>query len=488
MKRISVIGAGISGLATSILLKKAGYDVQIYEKNSFPGGKVNQILKSGFRFDTGASLITMPFVIQDFFKEIGENINEYMELIKLPVNCKYFWKDGTVFNSYNLIEELYGEIIKIFGNREKNSFQKFLNDISVLYEISLKSFMTKEFSVKNFFNIKGIFNAHNFVSKKPYSEFINEYFRDGKLRQVFYRFATYNGSSPYLTPKLFSVIPYVEFKIGGWYINGGIYKLIESLVRLCKKYSIKINYDRYFYNCRFDGNKINELILQDKDINQYKDEKFDYLVSSVTNQPLLSGKSYVTMKDWSMSGFILFIGIMGKTEDLEHHNILFSENYENEFHNIFERKIPAEDMTIYISITSRTNLTDAPENSENWFVLVNAPYISDVFKWTKENSERYKNLVIKRIEEYGIKIRDRIIFADMFTPEDFLKRYNSEYGSIYGLSSNSLGLLLKRPGNKSRLHKNLYFAGGNSHPGGGIPLCFLSAKIISNLLKNKVNG
>lgn len=485
MKKVAVIGSGVAGLASAVLLKKQGFDVEVFEMNSGPGGKINIFEKDGFRFDTGASLITMPFVINEFFEKIDEDVNKYLELVKLPVSCKYFWKDGSVFNSYNLTCELNAELIKVFGIEEFRAFEKYMNDNRSYYDVAFDSFMSKEFRIGNFISLKGLLNAPYFMSGEKYSAFVKKYFRDEKLIQVFERFATYNGSSPYLTPKLFSVIPFVEFEFGAWYVKGGIYKLIIALCELCSKFNIPVNYNRKLVSFDSENCKIKNLSFEDADSVKYEVKHFDYVVSNFTNNRELTGAKYLDNQDWSMSGFILLMGVDGITGELEHHNILFSGNYSSEFDCIVGKKIPADDMTVYISVTNKSTKEDAPGNCENWFVLVNAPFLSENFQWTFENTVSYKNKVLDKIEEFGISIKNRIKFTEIITPEDFLKRFNSEFGSLYGLSSNSNSLLYKRPKNKSKLYKNLYFAGGNSHPGGGIPLCFLSAKIISKLfLKN----
>jgi phytoene desaturase len=488
MKKVVVIGSGVAGLASAVLLKKQGFDVKVFEMNSSPGGKINSFAKDGFRFDTGASLITMPFVIYDFFEDIDEDVNQYVELVKLPVSCKYFWKNGVVFNAYNSKDELRKELVNVFGIDEYNSFVKYLNDNKSYYNIAFKSFMSQEFRIANFIGYDGLINSHYFMSGQKYSSYLRKYFKNKNLIQVFERFATYNGSSPYLTPKLFSVIPFVEFEFGAWYVKGGIYKLILALIKLCRKYDIPINYNRKFISFESKDKVISKLRFRESGSAGYEIDDFDYVVSNFTNSKKLAGTKYIQNTDWSMSGFIMMMGVEGRTDALEHHNILFSENYFKEFKNIVDEKIPADDMTIYISVTKKSTEEDAPENCENWFLLVNAPFLSDNFKWTNHNIDLYKNRILDRVEEFGFKIKNRIRFTEIITPEDFLKRYNSEFGSLYGLSSNSNSLLYKRPKNKSKLYKNLYFVGGNSHPGGGIPLCFLSAKIISKLFLKNLYG
>jgi phytoene dehydrogenase-like protein len=182
----------------------------------------------------------------------------------------------------------------------------------------------------------------------------------------------------------------------------------------------------------------------------------------------------------------MLMGISKEFKELSHHNILFSEDYEKEFIDIFEKKIPSENMTVNITISKKDEPYDAPYGSENWYVHVNAPVISKNFEWTDENKSNYKNKVLDKIDSFnflsGDSIRNHVKFCEVITPVDFLNNYCSEFGSIYGLSSNSLYTLIKRPKNKSKRFDNLYFVGGNTHPGGGVPLCFLSGKIVSELV------
>ena len=182
----------------------------------------------------------------------------------------------------------------------------------------------------------------------------------------------------------------------------------------------------------------------------------------------------------------MLLGMEKEFKGLSHHNILFSGDYEKEFIDIFEKKIPADDMTVYISISKKDEEDDSPEGCENWFILVNAPFLKNSLEWNEEKKLSYKEKILKKIESFSEvsegSLTDHIKFCEIFTPDDFLKTYNSEHGSIYGLSSNSLYTLMKRPKNKSARFDNLYFVGGNTHPGGGVPLCFLSAKIVSKMI------
>ncbi len=481
MKKVSVIGAGIGGLASAILLSKKGFDVTVFEKNENTGGKMNQIYLNNFRFDIGPSLITMPFVLEEFFKEAGREISDYITLKRLKTNCKYFYPDGTVFNAYNDSEKFREEIENIFGKTTLSGFDKYFSYSEKLYNLSANSFLYNPFSLKKFFNIEGLLNAGKFLSSKSLHKLHEEFISDKIFIQYLDRFATYNGSNPYLAPALFSIIPYVEIKFGGYYIENGIYKLAESLVKICKEENIPIKSNSRFLGLEEKDKKIKVIKIGDSE-DKIENVEQDYVVSNITNDISLTGSKYLGNSKWSMSGFILLLSVSKTFPELEHHNILFSEDYKKEFDELSKDKKPSEDMTVYISISSKSSPADAPENCENWFVLVNVPNLLDYNNWSDEFKESYKEKIFTKIEKSGFKIREYILNSKILTPCDLAQMYGTEYGSLYGLASDSLNLMMKRPKNKSSKYKNLFFACGSSHPGGGVPLCFLSGKIVSKLI------
>lgn len=484
MKKVSVIGGGIGGLVSAILLSRKGYNVTLFEKNGNTGGKMNQMYLDKFRFDIGPSLITMPFVFEDFFRETGREINNYITFKKLEINCRYFYTDGTVFNSYNDKIKLRKEIEDVFGKKTLDGFNKYFSYARKLYDLSAESFLFNPFSIKNFFNFKGIINAGRFLSKKSLHKLHEEFIPDKKFIQFLDRFATYNGSNPYLAPSLFAIIPFVEIEFGGYFIENGIYKLTESLEKICYEENIILRKNTTFQGIEKKDNYIKSI----KIINSNNEEEIieqDYVVANITNDISLTGNKYLGNTNWSMSGFIILLSVKKTFHELAHHNIIFSSDYEKEFNELSIEKKPAEDMTIYVSISSKSSEADAPANCENWFILVNVPNLLDFNQWSDDFAESYKDKIISKIETAGFKIRENIIDQKLITPTDLSEMYGTEYGSLYGLASDSLNLMMKRPKNKSQLYKNLFFACGSSHPGGGVPLCFLSAKIVSKLIEKK---
>jgi phytoene desaturase len=486
MGKVLVCGAGIGGMVSGIYLARSGHEVKIYEMNDSPGGKMNEFTKEGYRFDMGPSLITMPDVFTQFFIDIGKEMKDYFELVPLESSAKYFWSDSTVFNSYTDLTKLSVELEHVFGNFEKENFFRYLNYGKIFYDLSESGFLNNEFRISNFMTLDGIKNFTKFISGRSLNDASNKFFKNKKLKQLMDRYATFNGSSPYLAPQLFSLIPYVEHRFGSYYVKGGIYEITRSLRKLCEEFGIDIQYETKVTGFETGSERIRKVFTESKEGRTSVTDDFDLVISNYTNSSELCGQEYFRNDDWSSSAFILYIGVDKIFSELSHHNILFSDNYENEFIDIFEKKIPPDDMTVYISISKKDEPGDAPEGCENWFVLVNVPALKDNENWTIDEINNYKSKILDKIDSFdfmtGESIRDHIIFSEVFTPDDFLDKYNCEHGSIYGLSSNSLYALLKRPTNKSYLYDNLYFVGGNTNPGGGVPLCFLSGKIVAGMI------
>lgn len=488
MKKVIVCGSGIGGMVTAIYLAVKGYEVEIFEKNSKPGGKNNQFEKDGFRFDTGAGQLLMLFVIEEFFREINKDISDYITFEKKNSARKYFWNDGTVFEQFFENDKLKKELEDTFGESDAAGYFDYLNYGKLFYDLFKENFLNDEFRIRNFITRKGIRNFSKFLSGRSLNDVSNKFFKSKKLRQLMDRYSSYNGSSPFLSPQFFSIIPFIESGFGSYFVKGGMYRVSESLERLCREFNIKLNYRSELINVNSKGNSISGIIIKN-DAKTEEIRDFDFLVSNFTNNKNLSGTEYFLNDDWSNSVFMMLLGMDRKYEELSAENILFSDDNEKEFIDVFEKKIPANDMTIQIFISKKINQADAPEGFENWTVTVNVPNLKNNFIWTDINKKKYREMILDRINSFIFlfddNIRNHIRFCKILTPHDIESEYNSEFGSIYGLSSNSLYTLMKRPKNKSRKFNNLFFAGGNTNPGGGIPMSFLSGKIVSNLIQKE---
>ncbi|HEX8287246.1 MAG TPA: phytoene desaturase family protein [Pyrinomonadaceae bacterium] len=486
MKSVIIIGAGLGGLSTACRLAKSGYVVTVLEKNETVGGKVNAIQSDGYKFDTGASLLTMRHVLEDLFAFCEKRVEDYLEIVPLEPICRYFWTDGATFDAFADLEKTENEIRKI-EPKDVTNFKDFLADSKRKYEIAAETFLARSLNdLPQLLRPKYFKDLLAISSLKTLDKHNRQYFSSPKLQQLFNRFATYNGSSPYQTPATFALIPHVEFGLGAWYVRGGIYEIPQALEKLAKELGVKIYTESAVEKIVIENGKAvgvcvgGEITAADYVVaNSDAVETYRNLIDAKERK---KSSAKLEKREPSCSGFVLLLGTEKKYPQLAHHNIFFSDDYRAEFDAIFREKRPAQNPTIYVCATSRSDDTQAPAGHENLFVLINAPYTSDKTVWEKEKRD-YRDLIIKKLEDFGLNdLNDSIDFERIITPEDFERKYNANRGSIYGVSSNGIFSAFLRVPNKARDIENLYFAGGATHPGGGIPLVLLSGKMAAEMI------
>lgn len=480
-----MIGAGLGGLAAASRLSYAGLEVTVLERNEAPGGKVNLIESDGFRFDTGASLVTMRHVFEELFADCGRTLGDYLEFTALDPICRYFWRDGTIFDASGDASATAHRIAEI-DPRDADGFLRFLDDSREKYEVAERTFLRYNVSdLPRLFDLSHAADLWKISALRTLDGHVRRYFRSPKMQQLFNRFATYNGSSPYSVPATFALIPWVEFGLGAWYPKGGIYEIPRALETLAKECGATFRYGTEVARISVEGSTVTGVFLKNGDR-----VEADFVVANSdaveTYRNLVSSSSYPQAKldriEPSCSAFVLLLGTNRKLPILEHHNIFFSDDYRAEFDAIFRELRPASDPTIYVCATSRTDPTQAPEGGENLFVLVNAPYTSPRTEWVSE-SPTYRDAIVGELEKRGLEgLRDSIVFERQITPDDFERQYRANRGSIYGVSSNGIFSAFLRPANRAKDVHGLYFAGGTTHPGGGMPLVLISGRMAAELV------
>lgn len=492
MKKVIIIGAGLGGLSAACRLAKSGFSVTVLEKNDSAGGKVNSVEANGYKFDTGASLITLPQIFEELFDFCGRRLEDYLTFEKLDPICRYFWSDGTVFDASENLEKTEEQISKI-APEDAGNFRKYLADAKQKYEIAARTFLSKSLNeLPELLTAKNLPDLLKISSLKTLDKHNARFFKSEKMRQLFNRFATYNGSSPYKIPATFALIPFVEFGFGAWYAKGGIYEIPKALEKLSTELGVEFLFDADVEKILIKDRKAIGVKLK----NELDDEDFlfaDIIVSNadaiITYRELIDENERKSFSDRkldkrepSSSGFVLLLGAKKKFRSLAHHNIFFSDDYETEFRHIFDVRIPAPQSTVYVSASSVTDETQAPESSENLFVLVNVPYMRWQVNWQFEAGP-YRDVIVGKLEKFGLeKLNESIEFQEIITPEDFEYKYRANKGSIYGISSNGILSAFRRIPNKSADIGNLYFTGGATHPGGGMPLVLLSGKMAADLI------
>jgi phytoene desaturase len=478
--KVLVVGAGLGGLAAAIRLARTGCAVEVWEKNGEPGGKLKELRQDGFSWGMGPSLLTMPDVLRELYAAAGERMEDHLDLVRLDSACRYFWTDGTV------VEEN-----EAFWKQPEVA--KFLDYARGIYELSGEAYLNRPpsefwraFTLGNLGKLR---HLPKVATLRTLAREVERRISDSHLRQIFLRFATYNGSSPYQTPATFNIIPYVEAEFGAWYVRGGMGKIAEELFHLAERMGVQFRFNTQAYAW-----VKNEAVAENG-----TRTKADFLVCNADVLSARSGCGFLgamtpheTQRSLlepplSTSGFILFLGVRGRDERLGHHNIFFSDDYPKEFAEIHEQKISPGEPTIYISVSSRTDAAHAPEGCDNYFVLINAPARDPKQAWTESEARAYRDVVIKRLEKFGFKdLAARIVTEKIFTPSDFAARDLAHHGSLYGWASHSIKSSLFRPPLRSPEMRNVFFTGGTTHPGGGIPLVLLSGKMVTELIQREI--
>ena len=485
-KGVAIIGGGLGALSGAIRLARLGFSVQLFEKNPKIGGKVNEVILEGYRFDTGASLLTMPFVIDELFDFAGFKRSDYLDFVSIDPICRYFFSDGSVMDASADKAKMKAAIEELSSD-DVEAYTRFLKYAERIHDLTAEIFMftpIHEFGkLMRLRYFRTLFRLHQIDPFRTVHQSVSRFFSDPRLVQLFDRYATYNGSDPFQAPATLNIIPYIEYGLGGYYIKDGIYRLIDALEAVACELGVQIQTSARVEKICHDGKRVSGV--------QVNGEKFetDYVLCGadavVAYDELIGGSQHRSEKlnrlEPSLSGMVFLWGIKGKHPALGHHNIIFSSEYDAEFKQIFKHQQVPDDPTIYIAITSKTDTGHAPADSENWFVLLNMPYLAPGQMWEKEKV-RMRTVVLDRLKQIGFDIADQIEVEQIYTPEDFSELYASNQGSIYGVSSNSRTTAFKRLSNRSRVLKGLYFAGGSVHPGGGIPLVILSGKMAATLI------
>jgi phytoene desaturase len=330
-------------------------------------------------------------------------------------------------------------------------------------------------------------DALRFDGLRTMDRAIAGFVRSTELRQMLGLFATYVGASPFLAPATLNVIAHVEINEGLWYPSGGVYRIAEAFLRLAEKLGVEIRTEQQVDVINTNHGEVIGVQTQGGEFQPASAviANFDVDLVDELLHPKPSRKARLArdpfFDEQSCSAFVMLLGVRGVHPRLIHHNTFFSGDYQLEFNQIFANRIPPEDPTIYVSISSKSSPSDAPEGCENWFVQVNVPAVSNSWDWHKEASS-YGARVLKELADRGLDIRDSIEECHIITPLDIETRTGARGGALYGQSSNNRWSAFRRPPNRSKLVKGLYFAGGTTHPGGGVPMVALSGKVASEML------
>lgn len=479
-RRAVVIGAGLGGLAVALRLAGAGWRVTLCEQGPAAGGKMNRWTASGFTFDTGPSLITMPWVFEELFAAAGARLSDHLALTRIDPLARYVFDDGTTFDYTGSMPEWLTTIRRLEPGDVEGYF-RFLQLGADIFALSRETFFRRgPFDAPDgraWRALRGLPIRHAWGN---YHRTVSRLFRSPYLRQMFDRYPTYVGSSPYSAPATLAVIPYIEAAFGGWHVQGGLYRIVQALVELCGANGVELRVNAPVASIACTGRRVIGV-----DLASGERVPAEVVVSNADPSvvPRLLGQRPspgLPAPDRSLSGFVMLLGVRETLANVPHHSIYFSADYAREFSQLFERGEFPDDPTVYVSVPSRTDRSLVPGGGDTLFIMANAAATGHT--WTTKDIASARDRVLTRLRRGRFPLDAEVVVEDVWTPTRLQEAYAAPGGAIYGTHSHGWHRAFMRPPNKDRRVRGLYYVGGGTHPGGGTPTVLMSAQITSELI------
>lgn len=492
MSEIIVVGAGVGGLAAALRLRAQGHTVTVLEQADEVGGKLGVIEHDGFVFDTGPSLVTLPHILSELFDDTGAPLSDYLTLQRLPTATRYRFPDGSGLDMPGDLTQIPAALDSALGPGRGAQWSRFLERASAIWDATHGPFLESPISMRDM--VSGSRRVSDLTTVAPWRTLRGlgrSYFDDPRLVMLLDRYATYTGSDPRRAPAALASVPWAEQRWGSWYIPGGLGRIAgalrdrfvelggtvhtgERVVRLSTRNG------RITGVVTSDGTRRHaDLVVANADAAQVYGDLIDTRAARRAARRMRRATP-------SLSGFVILAAIENAPADHPHHTVLFPHDYDAEFDAVFGRHgaaRPVADPTVYIAAADDPAVVPQPGTGA-WFILVNAPRHDPDHgtDWDAPGlADEYADRILRIMAERGVDIRDRIRHRIVLTPAELARRTLTPGGSIYGSSSNGARAAFLRPANASGV-PGLYLVGGSSHPGGGLPLVMLSARIVARLI------
>lgn len=492
MKKVIIIGSGFAGLSAACFMAKAGWDVTVVEKNSTAGGRARQLKEDGFTFDMGPSWYWMPEVFENFFASFGKKVSDYYQLERLDPSYRVYWPDTSID-----LPADYSALKNLFESIEPGSAKQldnFLKEAAYKYEVGINKLVHKPGqSIIEFLDwdvVKGVFKLDVFTDMKKH---VGKFFKNKKLQELMEFPVLFLGALPQNTPALYSLMNYADIKLGTWYPHGGMYKIVEGMHMLAEELGIK-----FYFDCDVKEIKVNDGIATEIIVNCTKIIgnyiKADVIISGAdyhfTETKLLPEKyRNYTNKYWdertmAPSCLLYYIGLNKKLDDVLHHSLFFDTDFVVHGKEIYTDPQWPSDPLFYVSATSVTDNTVAPEGCENLFFLI--PIAAGLEGDTEELRDKYFDKILGRFEKRtGQEIKDAIIYKRSYSVSNFVNDYNSFKGNAYGLANTLLQTAILKPSCKNKKVKNLFYTGQLTVPGPGVPPSLISGEVVAKEVLKK---
>ena len=491
-KEVIIIGAGVGGLSTAIYLAKNGFKVTVFEKNANAGGRCGNFTKDGHRFDIGATLLMMPDIYRRTFADMGKKLEEELELLRLdPIYRIKFPDKGELFFSSDL-----AQMQQQLESIEPGSFTRFLKYMQKsfkAYKISMKAIIERNYyNLFNFFNLKNFLILIKVKAFQNHNRLTSKYFKNEILRAAFTFQNIYVGQNPFKASAVFSMLPFLELADGVWFPKGGMYQVVDRFLAIAAENQVKIRYKSNVKAISVEGKKIRGVVLSD--------DSFHPADLVVTNadlpyayKELLPEADYMSRLkrlQYTCSAIMLHWGTDCEFPELEQHNVFVSRNYRKSIRSIFNGGVGLDDPSFYVHSPVKTDPSAAPEGQDSLSIIVPVPHTKNATDSDLENIKLIaRDAVINRLKEEGFAdIEKHIKFERCYTQRTWENLYNLTYGATFGsLSHNLFQMGYMRPHNQHRKYKNLFFVGGSTHPGNGVPMSLISARLTTERILRYYN-
>lgn len=487
MKKIIVIGSGFGGLAEGIRLQARGFDVTILEKNAMVGGHAYQFKKNGYTFDMGPSLITAPEIIKSVFRAAGKDIADYLELLKLDPYYRIYFHDQTYLDYSGDAQAMKAQMAAFHAGDAQN-YDRFMQDCRKIYEAVIVDGLGSTPFNRLQTMLAFLPRALKLNALLPGFSFVKRYFQDARHRFTFSFHPLFIGGNPFRAPSVYLMIPYLEKAGGVWFTSGGMYSLVQAFARLFEELGGEIKTNAEVSKIAVQNGRATGVIAGGKFL------RAEAVISNAdwthTQKNLIAAEHRrkwtdrrIEKLDYSMSAFLLYLGVRRQYPQLQHHTIILSHRYKELIHDIFDKKILADDFSMYLHAPTKTDPALAPDGCESLYVLVPVPNLAGHIDWTK-TAKPFAEKILKYLEEdFGLHgLRAHLDVLEIFTPEHFKQRRNSYLGTPWGVEPKLTQTAYFRPHNRSEEIENLYFVGAGTHPGAGLPGVLLTAEATEKLV------
>ena len=480
-KSAIIIGSGIGGLSSALRLIADGWHVAVIERMERPGGKIRTVGQNAeHRIDAGPSVFTMRWVFDRLFSELKESLEDHIKLEPASVLARHAWMDGSCLDLYADVDRSADAIRQFAGPAEAEGYRRFCSETAKIFSMLKEPFLcSSEPSLRNLIGAFGRGPIGAIKKMQPLNTMakgLTRHFNDPRLLQLFGRYATYCGSSPYLAPATLMLIAHVE-QDGVWYLENGMYSLIEALVSLAHERGCELQYNSHVDKLLtshgrvtgvrlLDGKELfADIVIMNGDCNALASGLLGHNVrraaSGTSSQQSRSLSALTWMMETKTDGF-----------PLVRHNVFFSRDYSAEFEDLFEKRCLPREPTVYICAQDRGNESHNLK-SERILVIVNAPADGGMNKLMKSELEACEEAMFNVLSTCGLSIQRNSCFIERANPDDFNAMFPATFGALYGRASHGWQASLLRPGCRSKLG-GLYLAGGSVHPGAGVPMAGLS--------------